>query len=148
MGHIWLHVQTTKLFSMWKRTVKKSADLMVQLSMTLSNPESQFQGHSLVQRRISRKRSMLRPNISSALCVCDGCTVSADTYLGLAYILKWHERCAVPQQQLSFLYWLLSVVHRCDNALLKVETIHRNRIGQKFWPIPSTIGLSDFPLSS
>ena len=33
----------------------QSADLMVQLSMTLSDPEPQFQGHSIVQRRISRK---------------------------------------------------------------------------------------------
>ena len=47
----------------------KTADLMVmvQLSMTLSDPEPQLQGHSLVQRRISRKRCVLRPNISSAL---------------------------------------------------------------------------------
>jgi len=28
----------------------ESADLMVQLSMTLSDPEPQFQGHSIVQR--------------------------------------------------------------------------------------------------
>jgi len=48
------------------------ADLMVQLSMTLSDPEPQFQGHSLVQRRISRKWCMMRPNISSALCIYDG----------------------------------------------------------------------------
>jgi len=34
----------------------ESADLTVQLSMTLSDPEPKFQGHSLVQRRISRKR--------------------------------------------------------------------------------------------
>jgi len=34
----------------------ESADLMVQLSMTLSDPEPQFQGHSIDQRRISRKR--------------------------------------------------------------------------------------------
>ena len=33
-----------------------SADLMVQLSVTLSDSESQFQGHSIVQRQISRKR--------------------------------------------------------------------------------------------
>jgi len=31
----------------------ESAELMVQLSMTLSDSELQFQGHSLVQRRIS-----------------------------------------------------------------------------------------------
>jgi len=29
---------------------------MVQRSVTLSDPEPQFQGHSIVQRRISRKR--------------------------------------------------------------------------------------------
>jgi len=34
----------------------ESADLTVQLSITLSDPEPQFQGHSLDQRRISRKR--------------------------------------------------------------------------------------------
>jgi len=34
----------------------ESADLMVQLSVTSSDPEPQFQGHSIVQRRISRKR--------------------------------------------------------------------------------------------
>jgi len=33
-----------------------SADLMVQLSVTLSDPEPQLQGHSIVQRRISHKR--------------------------------------------------------------------------------------------
>jgi len=33
-----------------------SADLMVQLSVTLSDPEPQFRGHSIVQRRISLKR--------------------------------------------------------------------------------------------
>jgi len=36
----------------------ESADLMVQLSMTLSDPEPQFQGHSIVQMWISRKRCM------------------------------------------------------------------------------------------
>ena len=56
----------------------ESADLMVQLSTTLSDPEPQSQGHSLVQRRISRKGCMLRPNRSSALCVYDEYTVSAD----------------------------------------------------------------------
>jgi len=49
-----------------------SAYLMMQHSMTLSDLEPQFQGHSIVQRRISRKRCMLRPNVSSALCVYDG----------------------------------------------------------------------------
>ena len=39
--------------------------------MTLSDPEHKFQGYGLVHRRISR---MLRPNISSALCVYDGYT--------------------------------------------------------------------------
>ena len=39
--------------------VSQSANLMVQLSMTLSDPEPKFQGHSIVQRRISRKRCML-----------------------------------------------------------------------------------------
>jgi len=29
---------------------------LVPLSVTLSNPEPQFQGHSIVERRISRKR--------------------------------------------------------------------------------------------
>ena len=38
----------------------ESADLMVQLSVTLSDPELQFQGHSIVQRRISGKRCVLR----------------------------------------------------------------------------------------
>jgi len=33
-----------------------SADLTVQLSITLSDPEPQFQGHNIVYRRISRKR--------------------------------------------------------------------------------------------
>jgi len=33
-----------------------SADLMVQLSVTLIDPKPQFQGHSIVQRRISCKR--------------------------------------------------------------------------------------------
>ena len=59
----------------------ESADLMVQLSMTFSDHISQvpqFQGHSLVQRRISRKMYMLQPNISSALCIYDGYTVSTD----------------------------------------------------------------------
>jgi len=31
-------------------------DTMVRLSMTLSDPKPQFQGHSIVERRISRKR--------------------------------------------------------------------------------------------
>ena len=47
----------------------------------LSDLEPQFQGHSIVQSRMSRKRCMLRPNISSALCVYDGYTVSADNIL-------------------------------------------------------------------
>jgi len=53
-------------------------DLMVQLSMTLSYPEPRFQGQSIVQGRISRKRCILWPNISGALCIYDGYTVSAD----------------------------------------------------------------------
>jgi len=51
---------------------------IVPLLMTSSDTEPQFQGHSIVQRRISRKRCILRPNVSSALCVYDGYTVSAD----------------------------------------------------------------------
>jgi len=56
----------------------ESANVTVQLSMTSSDPKLQFQGHSTDQRRISRKRCMLRPNISSALCVYGGYTVFAD----------------------------------------------------------------------
>jgi len=47
----------------------------------LESPKPQFQGHSIVQRRISRKRCMLRPNISSALFVYDGCVCRQHTYI-------------------------------------------------------------------
>jgi len=43
-----------------------SADLIVQLSVTLCDPEPQFQGHSIVQRRISRKRC-IRSTLSLVL---------------------------------------------------------------------------------
>ena len=45
----------------------ESADLTVQLPVTLSDSEPQFQGHSLVRRRISRNRC-----IRSTLCLVLG----------------------------------------------------------------------------
>jgi len=48
-----------------------SADLIVQLSVTLSDPKPQIQGHSKVQRQISRATA----KYISALCVYDGYTI-------------------------------------------------------------------------
>ena len=58
----------------------RSADFMVQLSVTLSDPEPQFQGHSIVQRRISRKRC-----IRSTPCLLIGksCTGQAQLTQGI-----------------------------------------------------------------